>query len=247
VVRADGQEELRHVVTARVDADWYPRPNTDEVLQADALVLAFGHQPEDRLARLAGCDYEGSAYLSPWTTRDVWMRTSVPGVLVAGDAGGIVGADASVQQGRVAGLGAALEAGCLGLDEAWRRARPIHRRLSQMVRSGSPRPGLFALADSQTVICRCEEVTAGQVAEKVFEGSVEPASPIAETRAGMGLCQARNCAALIAATVARHAGVPLERVPAITPRPPIVPVPIGVIAERPPVFPPLAEIAVAGS
>ena len=41
--------------------------------------VPFGWQPEDRLARLAGCDFSGSAYVDPWTTRDAWMRTSVWG------------------------------------------------------------------------------------------------------------------------------------------------------------------------
>ena len=79
----------------------------------------------------------------------------------------------------------------------------------------------------------------------MFEGSLEPAGVIAETRAGMGLCQGRNCACLIAATIARQARVPIQHIPAITPRPPIVPVPLGVLAENPPVFPPLPELVTA--
>lgn len=109
-----------------------------------------------------------------------------------------------------------------------------------------PKPGLFALAEPETDICRCEDVSAAQLVEHMFEGSIDPAGVIAETRAGMGLCQARNCACLIAATVARPARVPLERIPPITPRPPIVPVPLGVLAEQLPVFPPLLERAAAG-
>ena len=59
----------------------------------------------------------------------------------------------------------------------------------------------------------------------------------------MGLCQGRNCANLIAATIARPADVALERIPPITARPPVVPVPLGALAERPPVFPPLWELS----
>jgi len=245
VVRAEGDDRLLRVVTARVDADWYPRAGTEQTLELDTLVLAFGYSPEDRLARLAGCDFRGSPYVDPQTNRDDWMRTSVPGVLVAGDAGGIVGPEAAIAQGRLAGLAAAVDSGCLGQAEAQRRARPIRQRLVSQAQVEQPRPGLLALADPDTIICRCEDVTADEVTEHIFEGSLEPAGVIAETRAGMGLCQGRNCACLIAATIARHAGLPLERIPPITPRPPVVPVLMGLLAERPPVFPPLSELSAA--
>jgi len=245
-VRAEGTDRLQRVVTSRIDAEWRTRAGTEQSFDVDTLVLAFGSQPEDRLARLAGCEYAGSPFINPRTARDEWMRTTTPGVLVAGDAGGIVGPEASIEQGRLAGLAAALDSGCLSLDEAGQRGHSIQRRLAQFSRRQPapepPRNGLFAHADPDTVICRCEDVTAGQLAERLFDGTIDPASVIAETRAGMGLCQGRNCASLVAAIVARHSGVPLERIPPITPRPPIVPVPLGALAERPPVFPPLAEL-----
>jgi hypothetical protein len=198
--------------------------------------VPFGLQPEDRLARLAACEFSGSSYVDPWTTRDAWMRTSVSGVLVAGDAGGIVGERAAIDQGRLAGLAAAVDADCVAADVAQRRARPIQRRLAQLPRAEVLPEGLFATADPDTVICPCEGVTAGQLVERLFPGTIEPAGVIAETRATMGVCQGRQCATRVAAIIACHAAVPLERIPPITPRPPIVPIPLGAIAERPPVF-----------
>jgi hypothetical protein len=199
--------------------------------------LALGSQPEDRLVRLAGCAFSGSAYLDPWTTRDAWMRTSITGVLVAGDAGGIVGEQAASDQGRLAGLAAALDAGCIPASEAQQRAQPLQQRLAQLPRKAPPPESLFIVLESDTVICPCEGVTASQIAEHLFPGTIEPAGVIAETRATMGVCQGRQCATLVAATIARHAGVPLDAIPPITPRPPVVPIPLGAIAERPLVFP----------
>ena len=92
------------------------------------------------------------------------------------------------------------------------------------------------MADADTVICRCETVTARNLAERMFADIGDPAPLIAETRAGMGHCQARGCASLIAAVIGRHAGQPIYTVDPITPRPPVFPVPIGVLAERPPEF-----------
>jgi D-hydroxyproline dehydrogenase subunit alpha len=237
-VRAEGNGRLERIVVADVDADWYPRAGTEKVVDVDALVLAFGSLPEDRLARLVGCEHSGSAYLNPTTVRDDWMRTSVPGVLVAGDAGGVLGPDIAIDQGRLAGLTAAIDAGCLSLSEGELRGQPIRERLAvaEAAADRAPRAGLYMLADPTTVICRCESVTEQALAEQLFAGTLDPGSVIAETRAGMGECQARGCASLIAATVARHAGVPLARMPPITPRPPVFPVPLGALAERPPQF-----------
>jgi thioredoxin reductase len=226
VVRAEGEQTLARAVIAGCDAEWRPRTNTEQHLDVDALVLAFGYLPENQLARLAGCEHEDSEFVSPRTVRDAWMRTSVPGVLVAGDAGGIVGADAACAQGRLAGRAAAIDAGLLQHQSAGGAPAWDER----------PRAGLYALADPRTVICRCEDVTAEHITRRIFEGNLEPGPVIAESRAGMGSCQGRNCASQIAAVIARHTGQPIERIPPITPRPPVVPVSLGAIAERPPVF-----------
>jgi hypothetical protein len=226
VVRAEGDQTLARVVVAGCDAHWYPRTDAEQHMEVDALVLAFGYLPENQLARLAGCQHEDSEFVSPRTVRDAWMRTSVPGVMVAGDAGGIVGPAAASEQGRLAGLAAAIDAGLLDVQVPG-VAAPMDEH---------PRAGLYALADAQTVICRCEDVTVQQITQRIFEGSLEPGPVIAETRAGMGSCQGRNCASQIAAVIARHTGQPIERIPPITPRPPVVPVRLGTIAERPPEF-----------
>jgi len=130
-----------------------------------------------------------------------------------------------------------MDAGCLSLSEGELRGQPIREGLAvaETAADRAPGAGLYTLADPTTVICRCESVSEQALAERQFEGT-DPGSVIAETRAGMGECQARGCASLIAATVARHAGVPLARVPPITPRPPVFPVPLGILAERPPQF-----------
>jgi D-hydroxyproline dehydrogenase subunit alpha len=246
VVRAEGEATLRRAVVARVDAEWRPRPGTERIVDVDTLVLAFGYLPENQLARLAGCQQTGSEYVGPRTVRDAWLRSSVPGILVAGDAGGIVGWDAALLQGRLAGLAAAVDAGHVHLADAEPKARAIQRRLrgfrAATATADAPRPGVYALAEPTTLICRCEDVSSGEIADRLFGDSFEPGPVIAESRAGMGSCQGRNCASLIAATISRHAGQALDRIPAVTPRPPAVLVPLGALAERPPEFEPLADL-----
>jgi thioredoxin reductase len=248
VVRAEGKRVLERAIVARVDADWRRRRGTEQVIDIDTLVLAFGLLPENQLARLAGCVYSGSEYVQPAAVRDSWMRSSASGIFVAGDSGGIAGPRVGLEQGRLAGLGAAIDAGVLREASAEQRARPIRRRLARhSVADPGPRPGLYALADADTLVCRCEDVTVRQIADVLFDGSLEPAPAIAETRAGMGSCQGRNCASHIAAVISHHAGQPIQRVPSITPRPPVVPLPLGALAERPPEWAPLADLAFAAT
>ncbi|MEP6812472.1 MAG: hypothetical protein ABI990_05740, partial [Actinomycetota bacterium] len=52
------------------------------------------------------------------------------------------------------------------------------------------------------------------------------------TRAGMGLCQGRNCARQIAASIAKRHGEKIEDVPFSTPRAPVRPVPIAAFADH---------------
>src|SRR5262249_36227038 len=63
VVRAAGSQALERVSVANVDADWYPAGGSEQTLEVDALVLAYGLLPENQLARLAGCAPEGSEYV----------------------------------------------------------------------------------------------------------------------------------------------------------------------------------------
>ena len=89
------------------------------------------------------------------------------------------------------------------------------------------RPGIYELCTRDTVVCRCEEVTAGEILDNILAGSADPNSVKNLTRAGMGQCQGRNCARQVASLVARQAGRAVWEVPTFTPRPPAKPIPIG--------------------
>ncbi|MBV9354906.1 MAG: FAD-dependent oxidoreductase, partial [Chloroflexi bacterium] len=239
VVRAEGTDRVERVVVAGTAADWSASNAERSEMGVDALVLACGLLPENQLARLAGCSQLASAHVDPAIERDPWMRTSAPGILVAGDAGAVRGPDAALDQGRLAGLAAAVDAGGLDQITAASRARTAQDRLSVADAAkdySPPRPGLLTLPDPDTVICRCEDVTMREIQERLFEGTVEPGPVIAETRAAMGACQGRHCASLVAAVISRQTGSALERIPPVTPRPPVLPVPLGALAERPPEF-----------
>jgi hypothetical protein len=92
-------------------------------------------------------------------------------------------------------------------------------------------PGIYELATPETVVCRCEEVTRGQL-DAAIEATADIAVVKGFTRAGMGMCQARNCQRQVAALIAQRHRRPLASIPLATPRPPVRPVPIGAVADQ---------------
>jgi NADPH-dependent 2,4-dienoyl-CoA reductase/sulfur reductase-like enzyme len=241
LVRIEGTEEVERGIVARLDDAWRPVPGTERALDVDTIVLGYGLVPAPELADLAGCTLAYDAGRGGWipvSDPERLMATSSPGVFVAGDGAGVAGADVAEAQGRLAGLGAALHVGGLGAAEAHERAAPalralrafaaFRRTLETML---APRPGLYELAADDTIVCRCEEVSAGEIRVAVEEGARQVTEVRAVTRAGMGLCQGRMCVPSVAGLLARWAGVSPETAGRLPPRLPARPVPIPVLTD----------------
>ncbi|RYE70604.1 MAG: FAD/NAD(P)-binding oxidoreductase, partial [Hyphomicrobiales bacterium] len=93
----------------------------------------------------------------------------------------------------------------------------------------APRPQLYAPPD-ETLVCRCEEVTAGELRARAVEGRPGPNQLKAFTRAGMGPCQGRQCGYSMAHIVAAAQGRSVEEVGFYRIRPPLKPVTLGELA-----------------
>lgn len=140
-------------------------------------------------------------------------------------------------EGEVAGLAAARAAGIsLGpdlrrqMEAAQARRRHLQGFADLLADLFAMRAGIYELAGDDTPICRCEEVTAGEVRRAVRMGARSVKALKGWTRVGMGPCQGRMCASLLAHLVARETGRPPQEVAGFTPRPPIKPVPLEALA-----------------
>jgi len=51
--------------------------------------------------------------------------------------------------------------------------------------------------DDDIIVCRCEEITLGEVKKAIQEGARDVVGIKRRTRAGMGLCQGRTCEKLV--------------------------------------------------
>ena len=167
---------------------------------------------------------------------DAWGELDVPGIYVAGDSRGIGGAQAAAEQGRLAALEIVHRSG--RIDEVTRDAlaAPVKRALRETLHI---RPFLDALyrpkdanripADEVT-ICRCEEVTAGQLRDFVKLGCLGPNQAKSFGRCGMGPCQGRLCGLTVTEVIADARGVSPAEVGYYRVRPPIKPVTLAELA-----------------
>jgi bacterioferritin-associated ferredoxin len=84
--------------------------------------------------------------------------------------------------------------------------------------------------DWDLIICRCEEVTRGDILRAINEGATTVEEIKRRTRAGMGLCQSKTCCRSVQKIIAEVTGQPVSNVPPFTSRPPARPVSIAVLA-----------------
>lgn len=87
-------------------------------------------------------------------------------------------------------------------------------------------------ADDDLLICRCEEITKGEIRKAVHEGMWTMTEIRRYLRTGMGLCQGQTCAKLVKGIVARELNIsPAELEPA-TSRVPMRPIEMHIFANE---------------
>lgn len=86
--------------------------------------------------------------------------------------------------------------------------------------------------DDDLIICRCEEVTKGEIRKAVHEGMFTMTEVRRYLRMGMGLCQGQTCGRLVKNIIAKELGVsPAELEPA-TSRAPMRPTEMHILADE---------------
>ncbi|MCC7284259.1 MAG: FAD-dependent oxidoreductase [Acetobacteraceae bacterium] len=208
-------------------------------LACTALGLHQGLIPNQQITRLLRCEHAwDSAQHCFRPVLDDGFQTSFPGLYVVGDAGGISGAKAAALQGRILGIQLATAGSGAG-RQAERRLGSLKAELGRdlairpfLEALYAPDPKLLAPADS-TIVCRCEEVTAGRVREAVRLGAPGPNQVKSLIRTGMGSCQGRVCGVAVASIIAAEQGAPPDQADYYRIRPPLKPLPLTELAAYP--------------
>ena len=86
--------------------------------------------------------------------------------------------------------------------------------------------------DDDMLICRCEEITKGEIRRAVHDGFRSLTEIKRVLRNGMGLCQGQTCSRLVRSIVARELGVRPSDLPMTTSRAPARPVEMSVYAKE---------------
>lgn len=199
----------------------------ETAVTVDVLCMNDGFQPQNEILRLLGADMTyDPAFGHLRCNRDACMQTSVAGVYAVGDCAGLGGAPAAAVEGQIAGFAAAGAPVPPHLQAELARHRRFQKRLWAL-HSSAPRS--LDQAPDATIICRCEEITLGQVRAGLADKPGHAGTLKRATRLGMGRCQGRYCAAVAARLVAQATGQPITDHSHFAPRVPIKPVSISAI------------------
>ncbi len=205
---------------------------------AATVLLHEGVVPNLRLSQLLNCAhewYEPQRYWRP--VLDSWGQTSVPGISIAGDAGGIWGAKVAEASGHLAALDIACKLQVINKEKRDRLAASYQKTVDRekLIRPFldhvfPPNGQVLVPPDDATIVCRCEELTAGQIREAIAQGARDPAQVKGQTRSGMGPCQGRMCGATIAEMIAESCSLDIAQMGSLRVRPPLKPLTIEQLA-----------------
>ena len=229
-LRAQGDTELKAI--------HFSSEGKNHRIGTGLLLLHQGVIPDLQIAQAAGCELEWHEARQSWQPKlDQWGESSQSGIFVAGDLGGIVGARAARLTGQLAGLQVAHQLGVLDRSERKRLAGSIQNALNRHLAIRPFLDAYYRIAEpalvplDETLVCRCEEVTVGQIRDVIALGCSGPNQAKAFTRCGMGPCQGRLCAATVEQIFASVLDKPVSEIGRYNARPPLKPITLGQIAD----------------
>jgi len=236
---------IRHVTALSAEGEgrlssvrWRCASGQTGELAAQNLLLHQGVVPQTNLAMSVGVSHRWDDEQLCWLPElDAYGRSSVAGIFLAGDNAGIGGGWLARERGRLAAIAAIRDlVGPLSAvasdasEREVRRAAGAHQLGRAFLDRYFAATETFRIPEGNTVVCRCEEVSADQVREAVRLGCEGPNQMKAFLRCGMGACQGRLCNLTVTELIARERRVPPQEVGTYRVRPPVKPIRLSALA-----------------
>ncbi len=206
-------------------------------LSGDAVLLHAGVVPNTQITRLLELEHrwdDAQHCFAP--IKDEWLESSSKGIFVAGDGAGIGGAKAAEYEGRIAAHGVLAYLGVMqAADKAarvtdWRAALAGEMALRPFLDAVYAPPAWVRQPENATIVCRCEEITAGDIREYAGKGCIGPNQTKAFGRSGMGPCQGRFCGLTVTNLLVEAHGRTPDEVGGYSVRAPLKPVTLAELA-----------------
>lgn len=240
VRRHTGASEIAITGKGRAGAVEFNARGKRHRIETGIVLLHQGVVPNTQISRSLRLDHRYSAAqrcFHPVT--DAFGQSSQEIITIAGDGAGIAGARAAALSGRIAALNALHTLGRLSRGARDKAAAPLIRARAAetairpfLDRAYCPPESVLRPADD-TIVCRCEEVTAGDIRRYAALGCKGPNQVKALGRPGMGPCQGRFCGLTVTEILAAETGQSPDETGSFRIRTPIKPVTLGEMGSLP--------------
>lgn len=225
------------VTLERIEADgggvtamrWRDAEGRERVTACDMIGMGWHLRAETHLADLTGCAFAYDGQWRQWLPKTDATGRAGNGIYLAGDGGRLLGADGAEIAGRLAAAACLSDLGILAPSTSadLRKLKRLER-FARGLATAFPWPeAMVRSLPDETIVCRCENVTAGSIRQTVEHGGGEANRMKSLSRAGMGRCQGRYCQLAAVELVVAQAGCTADAVGRFRGQAPVRPAPIG--------------------
>ena len=228
-IRIEGQQSVSHLT--------FNQGLHTRQLECGLVFLHQGVVPNTQISRALGLPHHWQPVQRCFTPMlSAFVKSTHDNISFAGDGAGILGAAAAAATGQLAALNAVSQIGRLDEITARKLAEPV---LKSLCKERAPRAFLDAMYSppreilqpaNDVTVCRCEEVTAGDIRSFAAQGCVGPNQTKAFGRCGMGHCQGRYCALTVTELLSAEHALPQSEVGSYRIRSPVKPVTLSELA-----------------
>ncbi len=205
-----------------------------EEIRTASVLVHEGVVPRTEFARQLRLGHRWDPVQRCWhPVVDRFGRAEKGNIHIAGDGAFVHGAVAAEIKGMLAAIDIAADLKLISPREKQALASPeltaLKRELAPRPFVDAvyrPRPNLYSM-DDDTMVCRCEEVTAQQIRLAIIQGMKTPEMVKSLTRCGMGPCRSSMCGSALTELIAGETGRMIEEMKPMGIRPPVRNITVG--------------------